>query len=488
MEESERQKYEAQAQDLRVALKQFESDWAKKNNGNKPPREAIKANPIIAQKYKKYNQVRDILDGKVAPPKPKERKRKPEVPPNQTPPKRSRPTITPSKAQYNTDLLDGFETPSIRRLFSPAVPTSIGPTPQRDGRVLGLFDLLDTNDENTPSRPRQGDASLPDVQLHATPSKRRHTDTESESATKLGRTPQSSAKRNMLDSFMTPLKNRDGNILDAKSPSTAGKSLFATPAFLRRAQIAPTDENGKYVSPQPLRLPRKPLVRGLSSVVASLRQLEEEKLDDDLEALRELEEEEGMGPPAQPTTRKDQPKEEILEPDSQGHHLLGGFDNVNDLDSEPETQLGRDGQPLRVYKKKGQKRTTRKVNMRPTRAKRPEESLEEPGSRDEEGNGEVVPETQFDTTRTLGNDELLDLGSDSEFDDDEDRPKKKPKVLKKSKPAPAKKADTTEKENPIKKAAKKVNALAHANFKRLKLRNTGSKGGPGFGSKFRRRR
>ena len=36
--------------------------------------------------------------------------------------------------------------------------------------------------------------------------------------------------------------------------------------------------------------------------------------------------------------------------------------------------------------------------------------------------------------------------------------------------------------------AKKVNELAHANFKRLKLKNHGAKGGPGFGSRFRRRR
>lgn len=47
MEESERHKYEAQSQDLRVALKQFENDWANKNEGRKPPREAIKENPII---------------------------------------------------------------------------------------------------------------------------------------------------------------------------------------------------------------------------------------------------------------------------------------------------------------------------------------------------------------------------------------------------------------------------------------------------------
>ena len=45
-----------------------------------------------------------------------------------------------------------------------------------------------------------------------------------------------------------------------------------------------------------------------------------------------------------------------------------------------ETGLDR-GQPLRVFKKKGQMRTIRRVNSRPTRAKRPA-SQPDPGDRD----------------------------------------------------------------------------------------------------------
>jgi len=40
----------------------------------------------------------------------------------------------------------------------------------------------------------------------------------------------------------------------------------------------------------------------------------------------------------------------------------------------------------------------------------------------------------------------------------------------------------------IKTAARKVNALAHANFKRLKLRNSGAKGGPAHNSRFSRKK
>jgi DNA replication regulator SLD2 len=441
---------------------------------------------MAAQKYKKYNQVRDILDGKVQPPKKenKNKARKADTSSTQTPSKRTRPAATPSKPKPNSDLLDGMETPSIRRLFSPAVPTSIGPTPQRDGKILGLFDLLD---EQTPSRPRSGDAAVSHPQLQATPSKRKHAELDSESAIELGRTPQSSKKRGTLGSFATPLKNRDNNVQDVRSPSSATKLQFATPAFLRRAPMPPVGENGAYISPQPIRLPRKPLVRGLSNIVASLRKLEEEKLDDELEAMHEMENEAGMGPPSQPPRPKEAPKNNILEPDSQSHQLLGGFDNEGELDSEPEPELGRDGLPLRIYKKKGQKRTTRKVNMKPTRAKRPQQPLEgEPGSDIEEGDAEVVPETQFDAARAMGDGEYpLDLESDAELTgsdyDGEERRTKKPKPVKKE-------VAKTEKENPIKRAAKKVNAMAHANFKRLKLRNNGAKGGPGFGSRFRRRR
>jgi hypothetical protein len=38
------------------------------------------------------------------------------------------------------------------------------------------------------------------------------------------------------------------------------------------------------------------------------------------------------------------------------------------------------------------------------------------------------------------------------------------------------------------KAARKVKAMAHQNFKRLKLRNSGAKGGPAHNSRFRRKK
>jgi DNA replication regulator SLD2 len=476
MDEAERKQYEATAQELRAHLKRFEGDWAQQHGGAKPGRDDIKRNPDMALKYKKYNQVRDILSGKVQPSKPKPRKRKSgsdEIVPSQTPSKRAKAVETPSKARHSAPEMDSMlETPSNRKLFSPAVPTSIGPTPQRDGRVLGLFDLLVETDENTPSRARQSDVSGPEVSIHATPSKK-HTATDADE-TRLGRTPMSTSKRAMLDTFLTPLKPRDGNARVHGTPTSTSvsKLQFATPAFLRRAPLTSVDENGAYKSPAPLRLPRKPFGRGLSSVLANLRKLEEEQLDDDLEALRDMENDTGTSRaeakidapiPDSQTAKSDKP--------TQVPRLLSGFDDDAAYDSPVEDG---NSQPQRVYKKKGQKRTTRRVNMKPTRVKRPQDTNDEDRSDDDDH----VPETQVVSNAA---ESVLDHEG-SERDDDG--------IPSKSKAAQGRKRDGGKQqgEGKIQKAARKVNALAHTNFKRLKLRNSGAKGGPGFGSRFRRRR
>ena len=418
-------------------------------------------------------------------------------------------------------------TPSLsRKLFSPAVPTSIGPTPQRDGRVLGLFDLLSNSEADTPSAARTTGRPHP-----------------------VGATPR---KQTRSDALTTPLRSRDGNAqagagagtgsetssfatrvgLEGKTattprgPESASKLQFATPAFLKRTKSAPlpsVDENGEYVeSPRPLRLPRKPFARGLSSIVASLRKLEEEKLDEDLDVLREMEMEmeaeagtRPVGFGKGPTTGKGSSasadaEKAIPEPaeaggpveveDSQVQPtLLGGFDDEAMYDSPvDETEgLGRDGKPLRVFKKTGQKRTTRLVKMKPTRIRRPStqamEKPDRPGN-EEDSEGETIPETQVRPV-VMPEGESLEPGSGSEFDGgsdaagaDEKNASKRSKRSKK--PAKTNKGQGKEdaKGNVVKRAARKVKATAHANFKRLKLKNNGSKGGPGYNSKFRRRR
>lgn len=418
------------------------------------------------------------------------RKRRPDQSaPSQTPSKRSRHAETPSKGHFHDEQLE--TTPSIsRKLFSPPAVTSLGPTPQRDGRVLGLFDLLEEPAAaDSPSRRHGGrDASAAPSKIHATPSKRSST-SDVEVTPRMGRTPMSASKRQYLNTFMSPLKNRDANI-GARTPS---KLHFDTPQFLKRHYLATVDENGEFDAPAPLRLPRKPLGRGLSEIVASLRKVEEDKADADLEALREMEAEEAAGyprspskqpagAPAAPATTRAAGDEQILVEDSQAQRLpLGGFDDEGLYDSPVEDEMGRDGNPMRIFKKKGQKRTTRRFNLKPVWTKRPAMPTEENNSDEEdvEGEGEErIPKTQ------LGNHPEGDYGdgnvsSDSEFGEGRKAPKK---------PKKASKSSEQSKEGPMKKAKRKVNELAHANFQRLKLRQGGAKGGPGYNSRFRRRR
>lgn len=347
----------------------------------------------------------------------------------------------------------------------------------------------------------------------------------------------SSSKRRMLDGFATPLKRHDGNARAGGSsfaarvglggreattpqgPGSASRLQFATPAFLKRAaqqSLATVDENGQYLeSPRPLRLPRKPLVRGLSSVVASLRKLEEEEHDDELDALREMEMESegesGVRRPPAPKPPVERPPAgegddappavaagegavpaasdapaDVGDSQVQATNLLGGFDDEAAYDSPIEDGLDRGGRPLRVFKKKGQKRTTRLVKMKPTRTKRP---VDDGGDETDE---DAIPETQFEAAKT-GDSDPLDLGSSSEFDgsESEDDDKETAKKAKKTTRANAKAKKTKDDgkdEGVVKRTVRKVKATAHANFKRLKLRNNGAKGGPGYNSKFRRRR
>jgi len=363
-----------------------------------------------------------------------------------------------------------------------------------------------------------------------------------ESTRRPGHTPMSSSKRRMLDGFATPLKRHDGNAklgpgggisfaarvglgnreaTTPRGPGSASRLQFATPAFLKRAGAPPLpslDENGEYLAspPQPLRLPRKPLTRGLSSIVAGLRKLEEEALDEELEVMREMEmeEEEGRGPPVPKLLVEGRPSAErenipptagedgampgnsaapveVEDSQVQATNLLGGFDDEGAYDSPVEGGMDR-GRPLRVFKKKGQKRTTRLVKMKPTRTRRPTDDSED------DADEEAIPETQFDATKIAEDRDPLDAGSGSEFDgsdSEEDAMEMAKKAEKKKATAKANVKAKTKKEKAegkdegvVKRTARKVKATAHANFKRLKLRNNGAKGGPGYNSKFRRRR
>ena len=390
--------------------------------------------------------------------------------------------------------VDPYESPSaIRNLFTPSRKTAIGPTPQKDGQVLGLFDLLQEDGVvASPSRVENGKDTEIQISVQATPRKSKKA-AEEHVTLKHSRTPASAGKRYMLDAFATPLKSRNTNGLGGRTPSSVSKLHFSTPSFLRRdshrTQMPIVKENGEgvMVSPEMVRVPRKPLVRGLSSMLAGLRRMEEEAADEDLEALHEMENEMAGG--VKPASKPAEPKEAVQVDNSQPRLPLGGFDDEAMYDSEPEElknpTLGRDGQPLKVYKKKGQKRTTRRVNMKPTRSK-PQAKPEAEAQEDSDGEiavpHETMPETQADDVAGLGEGRNFDSDvSQSEYTASEGGTRyRRPNQSKKNKKA--------NKDGKIKTAARKVNAMAHQNFKRLKLRNSGAKGGAAHTSRFRRKK
>ena len=467
------------------------------------------ANQDAAQKYKDYNRTRDILSGKIGLPQPSfqltPRKRKHEEDGAQNIAKlqkRHEKLKTPSKIQLNPWEVDPYESPNVvRNLFTPSRKTAIGPTPQKDGQVLGLFDLL-RDDSVTPKKTPRKSGGIPGTQIsiNATPRKSGGL----ASASKHSRTPASAGKQFMLDKFATPSKSRlQVGSQGGNTPSSVSKLHFATPSFLRRDRNRPlpvVDENNANLelSPQMVRQPRKPLVRGLSSILAGLRKMEEDAADEDLEALHEMEEMESemagenkyapkpvVKQALKPSVLKSD--ESILFKDSQ-QELLGGFDDEAMFDSDPEEiknpTLGRDGQPLKVYKKKGQKRTTRRVNMKPNRSKpqtKPIGRIQE-DSEDELGQeDEIVPETQIIEAPEFDDARNYESGSQSEYTASEGGTRYR-------RPDQSKKAKRITRDGKIRMATRKVTAIASQNFKRLKLRNSGAKGGPAHNSKFRRKK
>lgn len=502
MEESRRAELTKRSNTLRVELKSWEKEFAAANSGKKASRDAIKQNPEIAAKYKEYNKVRDLLSGKLVEKAPESKrqtpgKRKHEDEAGHEVSKRLQLAKTPSKTPSKTHVqpwdVDPYDSPSVvRNLFTSSRKTVLGPTPQKDGQVLGLFDLL--QDEGVEASPSNDGGKTLKIPIQGTPRK-----ATAGTPHKHNRTP--GGRKKLLDAFATPLKNRDMNEQGGMTPSSVSKLHFSTPSFLRRDNhriqmpVVHENEDGVTLSPEMVRIPRKPLVRGLSSMLAGLRKMQDDAADDELEVLREMEMEEAgktapkpkPKPKSIPAILEELPKDILVE-DSQPGFPLGGFDDEAQFDSEPEAaeqpRLGRDGKPMKVYKKKGQKRTTRRVKIKPTRSKstaKPKDTPEE--SEDElvgSGSEEAVPETQMDDTPFAEPAANFDSDTQSEYTASEGGTRYKRPNQTKNRQA--------NKDGKIKTAARKVSAIAHRNFKRLKLRNSGAKGGPAHNSRFRRKK
>ena len=524
---------------LRASLKHFERTFAADNHGRKPGKDAIKANADIAGKYKEYNKIRDVLAGKLTlaaleVPSPSKRKRTHSRAESLaiTSPVRQRLQATPRAKRLRPDDIDPYDAPASvtpRRVLS-----AIDPTPQRDGQVVGIFDLMSNPGSGrgllaTPaSRKRKIEALLgddEDIENNAvvaqTPSQRsvkkagdmldHPTGTPVSqlrtSRLKHSRTPISDGKKFMLSQFFaTPSAVRYASVAEAHGDPTPLRSRVlgpsptkattqerakdATPPYLRRsysfkdrllsASSNPSRDNSSDVdasSPSSVRVgPRrvsgklvKFMPKPLSEIAAEMRKQErkqqDEMHDDDLDAMRDMENEEAGV-------------------------IVGDRHPLVNTPAEDEVE----GAPRKVWKKKGQKRSTRRVIMRPSRLKSSEKQKTTTSHREPEDEDEPVSDKKM---QDMGSEDELhgnppddndDFDENEDFEDedeDEDEAYKDTK-LKASRAKGKKTFKTATEEKPLGKAPKppketkkkdtiNPNAISHMNFRSLKIKNKNSK-------------
>lgn len=216
--------------------------------------------------------------------------------------------------------------------------------------MLGLFDNLSAE---TPSKRRIIFGEI-EPNVFQTPSKNTQASSEAalESRARGERTPLSVSKRNLFNQFITPKKRK---IDEEGTPFSALKGL-ATPSFLRRDNVLNRIEEADETTPRPAPWKRRGLGRSLSSMIQAMRKDEDDRLDEEADIMRELEmEAEGISAPARPKVSQ------VLVEDSQVVMPLGPDRGLESEEEEEEEQLGRDGKPRKVWKKKGLKRQTRRV-------------------------------------------------------------------------------------------------------------------------------
>ncbi|KAL7276281.1 hypothetical protein RUND412_000747 [Rhizina undulata] len=461
---------------LRQELKEWEHAFALAHNDRKPTRDEVKKDAKIAAKYKEYNKLRSgPFSTQQCKEKGKEKeKEKRSTPRNDDPfapenstrsghsslsssAKKLNPEEsfqTPTKPRFPPpDADEIYESPmSLRRqrLFGNRPRDTVGPTPQKTGKVLGIFDSV-VDVASTPTR----SGSKPRVGFEGSPTKQRLEQLSE------GRVSASPAETG--DKLSTPRKRKLGEFRNEDSPTKQLRIKEPeTPSFLKRTGSSFSgDPLASPVAPLPIAPPK----RGLSSLLAELRKMEDEALNDDEEALREMEDMEqeiNAGPVAIGEKRKPTAEfnDNLPPPPPPGAYAEEG---AEDYETEEEEKKG----PR--WKKKGLKRQTRRVIMRPVKVnptKPPPELKGIPEDDDEDKDGDFKDQENEEDGEETGGEDYTG----------------KPSNNKKSKKTET--ADTTSDKTSIagkgksvaKKAVRKVSNAAHANFRKLNIRNKNSKG------------
>ncbi|KAI5290035.1 DNA replication regulator sld2, partial [Ascosphaera aggregata] len=433
-------------QSLRRELKDWEYAFAAKHDGRKPSKNDIKKDVDIAHKYKLYSRLRSQ----------DEKKKARGIDDRQgvkTPRKGSQSIVggakyivvnTPTKSEeiqksfatpgsgsaHDTAAhlrpihLDVYDSPSVlRQLFSPGLRkntqqdspfplrSALGPTPQRNGKALGLFDLMSSSSKSvTPSKRKTADLSVDDETNVRTPTRKSTASSPQATADDNGGTstprrhrahsnsPVSASRQFYLTNFFaTPTTRRlmasisqDDEVLGDLGMSPLASIRTRGPLFAEKRSSSSTDEDNDlkktpekssrftgvkhratnaHASPKKACTPptRKLAGNGLTRIVEELKALEEECFNDDLEAEMEARTRSGS----------------------------------KSADGHTPAEPGEERQ--RIWKKKGQKRTTRRVNMKPSRAKpktmiEPHVTEQEDATHDRTGHREFAPDIYEDET------------------------------------------------------------------------------------------
>lgn len=234
--------------------------------------------------------------------------------------------------QNPTATLAPFSPPeSTTPIMSPAKLQEVGPTPQLSGKVLGILDSQSFSPFRTPIKAvtpnglfggviKSSGGGLEDCPVISTPtsgSAKRKRDTNDEN--EIPETPHSNASSSPVS---TPRR-------------AVSRILPGTPKYFHQAatrvdsgiNFSDTDSDSEEEFGGKGRLRAQ---RGLSSIIAELRENKYQQIDEEEDILREIE-------------------NESYDPDMLGE-VQGDEDELN-----PEHPEG-----FKVYKKKGQKRTTRR--------------------------------------------------------------------------------------------------------------------------------
>lgn len=309
--------------------------------------------------------------------------------------------------------------------------------------------------------------------------------------------------------FITPSVPRRSEQRTPGSKNEVSKLRFdVTPAFLRRdsqgarnvsqkQKMSLLDENEEVSwSPVAIRRRPNPLGRSLSALVQGIRALEDEKLDEEMEMMRENERDDVLAREARRSPVKDPT---VAVGDSQVAEMPLGPDGAGESEDSEDNHdrgKGKDGKALKVWKKKGQKRSSRKSNMKPATAKwKPEAKWKAPHDTDKEDEPGLVPETQGldhaapgDLTAGIEDNDDMEFLTKAGEDFGGDKTDAKLVVAKQGK---AKENNVSKHREGDTKGApknkKKIGPSAYANFRALKIKNKQSKakGSGRFGRKRR---